>query len=115
MRYLTVFYMDDRPTNITHPFNRKIDAETYANYLGDSYRVMSEDEYRKEYEKTLKFYVVCEKNGWQSKPYKRKSSADRITKAYNTENKDSGVVWKTVREDELKKETIKIPGWSDKS
>ena len=53
MRYLTVLYMNDRPTNITHPFNRKTDAITYANYLGDSYRVMSEDEYRKAYEKTL--------------------------------------------------------------
>lgn len=57
MRYLTVLYMNGRPTNITHPFNRKTDAETYANYLGDDYHVMSEDEYRKEYEK----------NGWKSK------------------------------------------------
>ena len=54
MRYLTVLYMNGKPTNITHPFDRKIDAMTYANYLGDSYRVMSEDEYRKAYEKTLK-------------------------------------------------------------
>jgi len=53
MRYLTVLYMNDMPTNITHPFNRKIDADAYANYLGNDYRVMSEDKYRKEYEKTL--------------------------------------------------------------
>ena len=61
----------------------------------------------------MNYYVVCEQDGWQSKSYKRKSSADRIAKAYNAENKDSGFVWKTVREDELKKETIKTPGWSD--
>lgn len=53
--------MNDRPTNITHPFNRKTDAETYANYLGDEYCVMSEDEYHKAYEKTLNYYVLCEK------------------------------------------------------
>jgi len=54
MRYLTVLYMNGKPTNITHPFNRKIDAMTYANYLGDDCHIMSEDEYRKAYEKTLK-------------------------------------------------------------
>lgn len=48
--------MNGKPTNITHPFNRKTDADTYANYLGDDYRVMSEDEYHKAYEKTLKLW-----------------------------------------------------------
>ena len=85
MRYLTVLYMNDRPTNITHPFNHSVDAQTYANHLGDDYRVMSEDE--------KLFNVQIIKGNWGRASWLYRDDDDEVGISFSADNNDSNQQW----------------------